>query len=371
MLTFVTVIVIAIAIVLVTYALSMVDVFFTQVREGTWAAVMRGKTLDHMILAHRGYYLNDPRRDYYNPALPAWERIAGVSGAVYSSYPAGSPWRILERFGIYWMGLWPIKSRFRYIFEWTEQSIDDETGKPTPWHRDVVTDFAFSAIFTYWVRLEGAETEDNIPVDMDYWLSVEITNGQKALFDIENWLTRITADVNQATKMWVGISKFEELSREGGEADKSIFAKKVLALNQDLIADVYEAGQARGAKDILGVTIQGASLYSVSPSGERGKELAAALSARVEAERKAQARIAEAEGIKQSTIKIAEGDKEAIRMRYEEINRHPNGVAIRGLEAMEKASEKAGNHTIWAPNPFDRIADAIGKAADSLTKRSS
>jgi len=351
------------------YALAHVDLFFTLMREGTWAAIMSGESLDHMMLRHLGYYVNDPRRkdeddpQAFDASKPIWERIKGKDGEFYSSFPPHQPIRrLLERWGIYYYGFWPFKSRYSYTFEWTETKLDDN-GKSKPLHRRLRTNFVYSAMFTYWLQLSEAETKDNIPVDLDYWLTVEINNGYKALFNVENWLTRITADANQTSKVWVGESEFEGITTEGATATnrKSHFAQIIHNLNFDLVSDPRTVG----APMILGVTTAGGALQEVKPAGAQGEKLATALSAKMVAEREASAEVARAEGDKKARVIRAEGEKQAINLVYSEIERQPQGLAIRTLEALEKSGQQGGN-TVWAPNPLEPLSDALKKVAERL-----
>lgn len=342
------------------YTLAQMRIVFVMPKEGTAVAIMRGEALDHIIMVWTGHRLNDPRRKWYNPALPTWEVIKMPQpGIRYSNYDNNASWflQLLERYGIFYYGLWPFKKVYEYTFDWTEFRLDDKNVQ-VPYHRTERTWFVYVATFVYWLRLIGAEDRNRMPLDLDYSLSVGVTNPQKALFNIEDWLGRITADAHQAARIYVGGRVFDEIIRERGAGVESEFVTALESLNENLLS---EPGR-EGCVDRLGVTLRAIALQEVTLSGTSKAELARATTAPVVARLDAEATVAKARGDRDATILRAEGDAlatalaagaeaKAIDVTYRRVIEYgQDGLTIRQLQALERAG-KAGSATIWANNP--------------------
>lgn len=365
-----------------TSALAHVDIFFTLMREGTHGVIMRGDSIDHVILRHLGYWINDPRRtdpddpQHFDSKKPKWERIRGEPGEFYSSYPPNQRIRrSLEGLGIYYYGFWPFKRRYTHSFGWVETQISKESRKEEFWPRQQRTNFAYSAMFTYAILLEGAETKNNIPVNARYLLSVEVNNAAIALFDVEDWLTRITADSNTKAKMLFARKEFEQLTREGELSNEqktqiqSEFVDAIMSLNKGLIDEkaAPKGKTSRGAPRKIGITIVGVSLQQVEPGGPDFEALGKALTAEVVAKHTAKGVVAKAWGDAEAVTIAADAEQKAIGVVYTEIGKHEHGVAVRTLQALERSGEKGGN-TVWAPNPFDGLAKSLEHITNRLPK---
>lgn len=358
------------ALLLLAYVLASQQLFFTFVKEGTAMYVVKGPpktgTFSHCIMAWRGHYLNDPRRRTFDPTKPAWEVLASSNHLdTPSAYPSLSPWRFFERFGIYWYGFTPFYNIHEYVFKWTEPRMDQGAHKYEAYLREETTQINYVLDYVYWVHLDEAEDRDNIPVDLDYLLTVAINNPYKARFGFTNWLTRLTADANNAAKIWVGESSFDAIVREvgiGEASGTSGFVQMVKQVNTNLPTDHSEG---LGAYDVLGVTIKASSLQDVTVAGRDQKSILEATTAKVIAQKHAEATIVTAECDKQAHILRAEGDQQAIELVYRKVQEFgPTGVLLSQLDAMAKANA-AGGTVIWANNPFigsSGLADILQRA---------
>ncbi len=352
----------AITLVVVTYVLAMYDIMFTFGKEGAAKAVVLGDDqFDHMLMWWRGRYLNDPRRSWFNPLYRPWEILYEADENYQRSLyaPWQVHWKFLEYFGIYWFGL-PYKGIYVYLFTWTELALDKD-GKEGPWRREEHTPFIFAKNFSYWVKLPEAEDVDNQMLDLDYLLTIHVNNPYWALFRIEDWLSRVIADTNNKSKLYVGWRTFDQVKKESLAAEESAvntseFAAELLELNDNLAT---EPG-VQGTRLSYGVTINAASLVSVTPSGSTATEIAKALSARRVAELTAEATVATAKGDAEATRVRAQGEADAIEKVYRKVDEFGDkGIALQGLDAIREAGKSPGSTTIWANDPLGGLLSAV------------
>jgi regulator of protease activity HflC (stomatin/prohibitin superfamily) len=338
------------------FALAQHQLFFTYVREGTVMYVVRGPaktgTFSHCLMAWHGHYLNDPRSSNFDPAYPPWEVLKCTNSSDSpSAYSPLSPWRLFERFGIYWYGFSPFYNIHEYVFKWSEPKMSLATNNYEAWRREELTQINFVSDFVYWAHLDAAEDRDNVPINVDYLLTTAVTNPYKARFGVTNWLTRLTADSNNAVKVWIGQSSFEQIVREVGDgvSATSGCVEKIKQINIDLPTDHREE---TGAPVALGVTIRASSLQNIAVAGRDQKAILEATTAKMVATKHAEATIATAEGEKQAAILRAEGNERAIELVYRKVQEFgQTGILLSQLDAMAKANA-AGGTIIWANNPF-------------------
>ena len=360
-------------IILVVYVLASFDLFFTFVKEGTAKAVMRGKSFDHFLMSYKGHYLNDPRRWWFDNTKPHWEVLKGDFHSAYAWWKFH--WRMLEKRGIYWIGTWPFYSILVYRFEWTEPKESAE-GVIIPRHRDEPTNFLYVAAFVYWLKIATAEDVDNMPVDVDYFLTVEINNPYLARFGVTSWFTSISADANNAGKRWIAMHGHKQVNQElrtastatpiGGAAAAagtpglalSGFVEAMKSLNVDL--PTHHA--TIGAPKALGVTVVASALQDVNPAGLTAKELREATTAPIIATLKAEAKREEAKGTADANMTLANAEKYRIHETYTEIASHGElGKLIQQVDAIKEASKNPGSTLIWANDPLIPIAGRVAQ----------
>jgi regulator of protease activity HflC (stomatin/prohibitin superfamily) len=370
------------------FALAKSGIFFAIVQEGTAVPIERsGGGFDHFIMNWKGYTLNDPRQPWYNPAVPEWEVIPWAPADLanppsiyrFPLYWLAPLWRLLERFGIYWYGFYPFKQIGYYMFDWTEKAIDEKTNDYKPWHRQALTSFIFVKSFVYWITLTAAEDKDNIPVDLDYLLTVQINNPYKSLYTISNWLNRLSADANNEAKIFVGDSTFEELKSERRSTsgqNVNDFAKAVSSININLPTEMGSVG----TRESYGATIKAVAMDEVTLAGSEKESIAKATVAKITAQKNAEAAIAtaegnakafaiEAEGRAKAVKTAADAEKYAVDTVYSEISKYgPQGIAIRQLQAMETAAKSGGQQIIWGNNPLMPLAEAARTFGSTVSR---
>jgi hypothetical protein len=342
------------AIYLLVYGLAKNQFMFTTIKEGTVVFVMLGGpegTFDHCLMSWKKHYLNDPRRGYFDPSKPEWEVLEYKPEEWRfrlrpSPYRIFSPWRLFARVGIYYFGISPFKAIHEYNFEWSEVRVDDQ-GDRKPWHRKERTRLMYVSDFVYWAKLEGAEDEDNMPLDLDYLLTTAINNPRKARFDNTNWLTRTIADTNSGGRIWVSQGKFEAIKKELNAAGESGFVKMIKEVNKNLPTDHEEIG----ARDRIGVTIKASSLQSVTLSGTDADELVKATVAPIVAKKNAEAVVEKAKGDAEAVKIAADAEKNRIDTVYGAMETSPARMKLRELDAMQNAK----GTVIWAPEALQSL----------------
>lgn len=351
------------AFVAVAYVLALSNTCFTFGIEGAAKIVTKNGVFDHVLMWWEGHTLNDPRKISYDRTKRAWEVLKLDNQSARPSPYAWWQlhWRFLELFGIYWYGLYPFKDIYVYRFKWTEQTLG-ENNQQIPKHRDEYSDRIYVMNFAYWVKLVAAENADNEPLDLDYLLTVQVSNPYWALFRIDDWLGRVSADANNAAKMYVGGRTFDDVKREAKVAsgDMSEFAQELCELNTN---SPTQPGTS-GVQDAYGVTITAASLVEVTFAGVAREELTRATTAKIVAEREAQATIATARGQADATRERAKGDadaarelakgqSDAIETVYRKVGEFGDaGLIQRELDTLRETANSPNNTFVWANNPL-------------------
>lgn len=364
------------AFVVVAYVLALSDICFTFGIEGAAKVVVKNGVFDHAMMWWEGHRLNDPRRISYDRNIRSWEVIETNTQSARPSLYAWWQfyWRFLELFGIYWYGLYPFKDIYVYQFKWTEQTLND-ANEMKPLHRDEYTDFIFVKNFAYWIKLVAAENADNEPLDLDYLLTIRVNNPYWALFKIDDWLGRTSADTNNAAKMYVGERTFDQIKREAknNAGTMSEFADELYKLN---LNSLTQPG-AHGIQEAYGITITAVSLVEVTFAGVAREELVRATTAKIVAERNAEATIATAKGEANATRErakgnadaareLAKGNADAIESVYRKVDEFGDaGLIQRELDTLRETANSPNNTFVWANNPLNSVRDIFGKGRTS------
>ena len=368
-------------VILVAVKSSKKNVLFTQPKEGTAKAVLRGESFDKMVMAWEGHHLNSPGSAWYNTSRPDWEVLLNHQKDKPDRNPIWTreKWMngrsfLEKKFGVYWVGIPLFKKVHTYMFEWTEETQSTD-GTYKAWPRKHQTDFIYVKDFPYHITIKDVETSDNIPVKVQYVLTLRINNPHKALFKVEDWLKKTTASANSEVRNHVGATSFEELTSEKHSKTKKEkevqLVTSILCLNKNLpSSDDVDIEQMRSNGGVVslpvlyGVTIIGAEIQAIDPSTELGIKAKEALTALYVAERQAAVKNVESATYKNNVVTRAEGDKAAqileaegaaeARRRlalakhdaYNDISSADDGLELERLDTLRTVGEKNGNTVI-------------------------
>lgn len=359
------------------------DVLFTKVKEGTAKAIMTGDTFHHFVLSHRGYHLNDPRwkknmnDDRYNIDFAPWEIVPNPADS--KSKPPelydNRGW-LLKKLGLYWVGLPPFRSVYEYNFVWNEEKVDT-TGKPHLWNREGTTNFIYTSKFPYLVVIDSAETEDRLPLDGMYQLTVQINNPFSALFHTENWLESVTGYANRQARNFIGARKYGDLVSEtkvkGDPNDEERFSTTILELNMVLPG---QTGTDNGTRKQNGVTIISADLQQLEITGDQAGTIRAATLKAYTADQDAYATVAagEAEGkaeLARGTAKatVIQLTGRSVGMAYKErltALSEFGDLAPLLLQTDAMSAEGPGRTVLWANSPFISSKPGLAEALEGL-----
>ncbi len=341
------------------YALSLRQIFFTQIKEGRAVSIVRGGDHSHFILSYRGHLLNDPRTGHkFDTEKPAWEVLQHPeknTNKKTSAYRALSPWRILERLGIYYYGFWPFFKIDYQWQDWVEEKQNSTTGHVEPWIRHEYTGIIYVAAFTYRFRLPAAENSQGFPTTLDYNVVIEVTNLFTVRYRIADFMKRLIAECNGASRKWVAERDYNEATADiSTESTTSTsFALMLLNLNTKIETELETESKSIGLPEALGVSIRSASLQEVTLVGVDAGEISKATVAKGVAELQAEATVATAQGNAKAVLIAAEAEKNRITTVYGAVQEFGEaGLVMRQLDAVENSSQGPGNTIVWANNPL-------------------
>jgi len=360
------------------------NVLFTTVPEGTAKAVLKSKTLDHIVMSLKGFHLNKPGSYWYDSDLPLWEVVKNKPGIKYEDRNFLSRW-----LGIYYVGIPPFRTVYEYLFEWNEMRLGTNGSKEV-WSRKERTDFIYAVAFPYIFIVDEAETQDRLPVDVEIQATVRVVNPYKALFDTENWMEVVSGALIAASRNFIGSEDYGDLvseirkTRSGDQASCQL-CTSVLKLN-----DALENGTA-GIHERYGVVIDMVDILRVDIAGERKAEILDATVQKYTADQKAyttatlgkaeaeaalakgtaSAKVIELEGVaKASAIENAGlAEAKALTARLAAWN---GGGTLNALIAQMEAmgSQGPGKTVVWANNPFVQKFSGLAEALDTLGLKS-
>lgn len=247
---------------------------FTTVKEGTAKVVFKGDSFHKILMSYEGYHMTGE-----------WD--VQKNGSFFTS-------PLQSFFGLYFVGFWPIHKIYTYNFEWAEMK-QNKAGVYEVNHREAPTNFIYVKDFPYVGILDAAETKGGLPVDVRYVATIRVTNPYRALFKVDGWLGRTIAAVNSANRSFIGTKEFAELTSDNEE--KEVIKVEISLLNQKL-AD-------------YGVEIVKLETQAIDISGKAGEKAREATTLAYVAERQKVAGITKAEENKQVAITEAEGKAEA------------------------------------------------------------
>ena len=199
--------------------------------------------------------------------------------------------------------------------------------------RDETVDSIFIRDTVYYGKVEGAETTDNTPVDVEYLLTVRVTNPYKALFRIHRWLEAVLDLTSQRGRQYVGTRSYKELVAEEGATQDTGFSAGIQELRGHL------------AKN-FGVKFVYADISSVCFSGKTHDEYVTASTAEYLADARATATVKNAKAEAKAIEAKGSAEGKALKARMEQFEKNPEAARaiidgdvgkVMGVEMLAKA----------------------------------
>lgn len=365
------------------YSLAEEDTLFTFVKEGTSKVIMRGSEFDRAIMAFKNFHLNDPTASYFDPTLPEWHVVYhGRRTDETGKYITGSehdilhkdkfydlrPW-YLKLAGLYWVGLPPVSSVYKYWFKWNE--IDSGTdGRPILISREAWSNYVYISDFTYGLYSGKAQTLDGVTVEIIHLDTLAVRNPRLALFSGEDWILRVGAVTGREARNHIGKRTFDQLRSETDQTDKKLrdddsFSLPIIHLNLRLPDETLPPF---GLEFRYGVLVRSADTFELQFEGS--ERLAAAFTAGLVAEEEAKATRLAADGQADAertvgraradvTLMTSQAEAKGLLMQLQVMRFDPETSRLLAqLNALTEASKGAGTNMVWAQNPLIKNEDS-------------
>ncbi len=348
------------------------DWFFTLAEEMKGLVVVRGNAFHHAILASDSHHLNIPGTSHFDVDAPAWEVLPNTDPDV--NYDTRSP--LAKQFGGYWVGVPWFTKIYKYKFGWNEISEDDK-GKmrlrPRPGE---VTRYWFAKDFTYLIMIDDLNTEEGLPISMLYSMTVRITNPQKALFFIEDWLRLLQSVTNPLVREFAAKLTWEQLRKAGDEkgGDYAHSFNALITSVSDKFAEEIEAEKyVTGTKGRYGVTIVKAGFQDPQLTGDAAKQHEESATARFTAEKRKEATVIDSEATAAATLNTGTAEATVISLKGKADADALDQLLTAAAKQPDIARERIRAQAIATPGDGKVVIDlggTIGKLTDVLTGRS-
>lgn len=257
---------------------------FTTIRDGEAKVVMRGDSFRRVIARKEGFDIVTPDNKQYYPGNKLWDIVQRNQQA-----PKKEPY-LQRKLGLYWVGIPPFQKLYHYNFGWVTYKAPEGETDPRPVKRNEELFHVFVKDALYWGTLKEAETFDKLPVDVEFLVTLRVTNVYDALFEVHRYLDAILDLVRQQGRQYVGTKTYDQLVQKEGDEDNEGFSGGVYKLRQKILEE-------------YGVKIIRADILSIDPAGSAAAQYREASTAAYLAEAK-----------KTATVTAAKGQAEAIKL---------------------------------------------------------
>jgi regulator of protease activity HflC (stomatin/prohibitin superfamily) len=173
---------------------------FTVVKEGTAKAVVRMGGFHKIIMAWKGFELDEE-----------WN-VKPVEEVGKKLHLPG---------GLRFVGIWPLDKVYTYKFRWRGIEIVEAREKVE--FREKTIDYILVKPDVYWTKIEAAETAppERIPLDIEFLVTARVINPYKALFKAPpNWLENLLSRLNALFRDWVATKTLDEILAIRKEPEK-------------------------------------------------------------------------------------------------------------------------------------------------------
>jgi K+/H+ antiporter YhaU regulatory subunit KhtT len=399
-----TLIILALIIVIPFLALTFIkvaadrDFIWTKVREGTAKAVVgAGNKFVKFLWQYNGYKLittteeankyNESHEGKITTKREMWDIAEEQDNALTGT--KNLLWDKLGLGGIQYYGLPGLHQIYSYKFRWNSLRQNEGPGATRSGggiyfqsHSETLRYILLQAD-VYYARLEQAEDQRMIPLDVDFTIAIRIKNPYKALFKVQDWLEYVWGQILPAIRQtirsyydWIeeieidekGNIKTTEATKEEKERMKRIIwehlnKEKYTSGRSDEDKSCDEPGTTKEKeekpssiiaqiREYYGIKIDDFTILRIDATGERKKEIVEMATKVIEVRQNAKATridyIVEVERL------------EAIYGKIRDLG--PTGELIRRLEAFEKSS-KEGTVFVSAPE-LTKLAESAGNLLD-------
>ena len=297
------------------FLLAPYGIFFTFGKEecGQYVMVSNGQEWSGEIIL-------SSKKNFINPITHDLEKITDASQQKTRK----------KFFGMYYVGIWPFATIYKYHMEWGEwqQTEDGYVLKL----RSEWTPYLYFKKVEYGLKIQAAETLEQYPIDLGVALYVRAVNAYTPIFgnkkSFEQMMTLVTAQITAYIKAheFMTLSTQKKGPNDESENEHDDFSVFICRLNH------YIAGESgAGIEEKLGFTIEAAKILSIAVVGDKQKEIEAAILQKAIALQQSQADALIGKGKADAYRLMTEAEKE----RGDVYNTSP------GLIQVDKAHEMA------------------------------
>ena len=356
------------------YLLSKKKIFFTAPREGTGEFVMVGNTVHKLIANWKGH-----RAQGFSSTLSTDPYTIESKEPEYGLLHYANPLTWMEPFGIYWMGVWPWFTIYRYDFVWTEEeqgpdgSVTLRTRRATKQPgTEGQTSFVYLKDVNYFVTTDDVKTKGGIPLRFQILVTVRITNPYKALFKGTNWLQRMSSAVNDVVVLYAGALEYEDVVASTPATLSRHLHGTQLPPTEYSLEELIQLVGNMDRNDITdcalesdyGIKIVAAKRHNIDFASEDGRRAyQEATTARYKATQEGLAAVERAKGDATAIGIRATAESNRIETTYGAVSPDREMfLEIRRLEALAQAGA-AGGTTIVLPSNVLGLANFLNKLA--------
>lgn len=232
-------------------------------------------------------------------------------------------------FGMYWVGIPPFRSIYRYHMIWFEWVWNQLTKNYELNQRDEMTPYLFVKRTGYALYLPEAENNQGFPVNVKFVVFLRAVNARKPIFDNDDTIGQIIKLLLGDAAIYVKANSFANMySQKAANLEDNVqehdeFSKFLCKINEKISGET-----GGGIIEKFGYLIEGAKILDVEVAGDKKAEINDAI-----------ALAAIALENKKATITNAEAQKEAMdlitlakKARYQIFENNPAATAIEVAE---------------------------------------
>lgn len=312
--------------------LAELELFWATVAEGQARPVIWNKKFSKFIMNYAGYCfqgkldpqtLNTQEEEY-------WEVVKDTRQAKKKGF-------FLKFFdGIHWIGFILFAEIQRYRMTWIEWGYPKKadgsvsTTKAPISHEEIISHVLVQSDI-YFVKVLSAETNEGIPVDVSFLLTISITNPYKALYRVQHWLEAVTNQSEGTTRVYIGVKEIRELFAPPPVIPGTATPTGIVGAMSDTSSEELEKAlhqRLQKFREEFGVHVEIVQIQSIEPAGDESAKYRELLTKKYEAEREAEmVRVAaDAEAYRIKTE--AEAKEQAAKMVIGAVSRIPGGIDI-------------------------------------------
>jgi hypothetical protein len=259
--------------------------------------------------------------------------------------------------GVRLLGIPGLHTLHKYTFRWNSlrQSADENTKENggiyfTP-HEEVISHFILQTD-SYYIRLEGAEDGDMIPLSLDIVLQLRITNPFKALFAVQEWLESVFGEMIPTLRRFTAGQKWEVLVKDMKKAANEYMED--LNKSDNSVTNIEKR---------FGIRIEKFNFLRISAAGASADVYEEYATRRFKAEKDAEVLWIGAKAEAKKIKKLAKAEQNRITTTYGAVEKQKElGKLIRSIEGLERAASGQGS-VIFDGSILNGFKDLLKKAA--------